>query len=221
LVCGELEVQLSAKVVGKTIPTIENENVKTMSDFIAFMARVSAPKSQEAGQNNKRLIDYLLKNKHFSPFEMVHFAVEVEAPRDISRQILRHASARFQEFSQRYSEVQNFTVRELRRQDDKNRQNSIDDFSEGEKREFEQDCEAAILQMEGFYRKWLERGAAKECARVFLPEGLTMSRLYMAAPVRTWLHYLDVREGNGTQLEHIQVANVIRSVLHDEEPDLF
>jgi thymidylate synthase (FAD) len=109
----------------------------------------------------------------------------------------------------------------LRRQDAKNRQNSIDDFSEEEKREFEQDCEAAILQMEGFYRKWLGRGAAKECARVFLPEGLTMSRLYMAAPVRTWLHYLDVREGNGTQLEHIQVANAIRSVLHDEEPDLF
>lgn len=214
-------MNLSAKVVGKTIPTVDNENVKTMSDFIAFMARVSAPKSQEAGQNNKRLIDYLLRNKHFSPFEMCHFAVEVEAPRDISRQILRHASARFQEFSQRYSEVQNFTVRELRRQDDENRQNSIDDFSDWDKQIFEEDCKWAIDQMNDLYQKWLKRGAAKECARVFLPEGLTMSKLYMAAPVRTWLHYLDVREGNGTQLEHIWVANAIREVLKQEEPDLF
>lgn len=214
-------MQLSAKVVGKTIPIVDNENVKTMSDFIAYMARVSAPKSQEAGQNNKRLIDYLLRNKHFSPFEMVHFAVEVEAPRDISRQVLRHASARFQELSQRYSAVQNFTVRELRRQDDKNRQNSIDDFDDRDKALFELDCQEVIDFANAKYKYWLEQGAAKECARVFLPEGLTMSRLYMSAPVRTFIHYLDVREGNGTQKEHILVANAIRSVLHEEEPDLF
>lgn len=214
-------MKLSAMVVGKTIPLIDNENVKTMSDFIAYMARVSAPKSQESGKNNKRLIDYLIRNKHWSPFEMVHLAVEVEAPRDISRQVLRHASARFQEFSQRYSEVQEFIIRELRRQDDKNRQNSIDDFDDGAKAMFERDCQDVINFANTKYKYWLEQGAAKECARVFLPEGLTMSRLYMAAPVRTWLHYLDVREGNGTQLEHIQVANAIRSALHEEEPDLF
>lgn len=214
-------MKLSAKVVGKTIPIVDNPNVKTMAEFIAFQARVSSPESQTKGLNNKRLIDYLIRNKHWSPFECAHLVVEVEAPRDISRQVLRHASARFQEFSQRYSEVQNFTVRELRRQDDKNRQNSIDDFDDRDKALFELDCQEVIDFANAKYKYWLEQGAAKECARVFLPEGLTMSRLYMSAPVRTFIHYLDVREGNGTQKEHVLVANAIRSALHDEEPDLF
>lgn len=211
---------LNAELVGKTIP-LGIEGVNTVSEFIAYQARVSNPKSQEESKDPKRLIDYLWRNKHFSPFEMASFQIEVEAPRDISRQILRHASARFQEFSQRYAEVQKFTVRELRRQDDKNRQNSIDDFSNVDKEEFKKDCLEAIEFAQYFYKKWLDKGCAKECARVFLPEGLTMSRLYMSAPVRTWLHYLEVREGNGTQKEHILVANAIREVLHKEEPELF
>lgn len=212
---------IKVELVGKTIP-VGIEGVSTVSDFIAYQARVSNPKSQEEMKDNKKLIEYLWRNRHFSPFEMASFQIEIEAPRDISRQILRHASARFQEFSQRYAEVQNFTIRELRRQDDKNRQNSIDDFSEKDKQEFIWDCEdLAEYVNQYYYQKWLARGAAKECARVFLPEGLTMSRLYMAASVRTWLHYLDVRGGNGTQKEHIMVANAIREVLHKEEPELF
>jgi len=211
---------LSAKLVGKTVPLFI-PNVETPIEFIAYMARVSSPASQTENLNSKKLVEYLIRNKHWSPLEMVDFAVEVEAPRDISRQILRHVSARFQEFSQRYAEPQKFTVRELRRQDQKNRQNSIDDFSDEDKEEFEKDCERAIKFAKNHYQKWIDRGAAKECARVFLPEGLTMSRLYMKASARTWIHYLDVREGNGTQLEHILVANAVRKVLREEEPDLF
>lgn len=191
-----------------------------MAEFIVYMAKVSST-NQEDLSTTKKLIEYLIRNRHWSPFEMVNIAVEVQAPRDISRQILRHASAKFQEFSQRYAVVQNFTVRELRRQDTKNRQNSVDDFSIEDKAEFEFDCRQAIAAMNSLYTKWLNRGAAKECARVFLPEGLTMSKLYMNAPVRTWIHYLDVREDNGTQLEHIHVANMIRAKLHEIEPELF
>jgi thymidylate synthase (FAD) len=211
---------LSVEVVGKTIPLVKDVEIKNSADFIMYMAKVSNPSGQ-ADLSRKGLIEYLKKNSHWSPFEMCHYVVEVEAPRDISRQILRHATARFQEFSQRYAEVQKFTVRELRRQDDKNRQNSIDDFSDEEKLEFERNCKEMISYAQALYFKWLERGAAKECARVFLPEGLTMSRLYMAAPVRTWIHYLDLREGNGTQKEHILVANQIREKLREHDPDIF
>jgi len=213
-------VDLKVSITGKTVPLVEGVELKTMSDFIMYMGKVSNPGGQ-ADLSRKGLIQYLKKNNHWSPFEMCHFIVEVEAPRDISRQMLRHASARFQEFSQRYAEVQKFTVRELRRQDKDNRQNSIDDFSVDNKIEFEKDCEKAIEYAQTIYSKWLSRGAAKECARVFLPEGLTMSRLYMAAPVRTWIHYLDLRGGNGTQKEHILVANAIREKLKENEPDLF
>ncbi len=213
-------MDLKVSITGKTVPLVEGVELKTMSDFIMYMGKVSNPGGQ-ADLSRKGLIQYLKKNNHWSPFEMCHFIVEVEAPRDISRQMLRHASARFQEFSQRYAEVQKFTVRELRRQDKDNRQNSIDDFSVDNKIEFEKDCEKAIEYAQTIYSKWLSRGAAKECARVFLPEGLTMSRLYMAAPVRTWIHYLDLRGGNGTQKEHILVANAIREKLKENEPDLF
>lgn len=210
-------MKLKVTVVGKTVPLVGN-GIETISDFLMYMAKVSNPKGQFTKTN---LMNYLIKNKHWSPLEMASVQIEVECPRDISRQILRHTSARFQEFSQRYAEVQEFTVRELRRQDLENRQNSIDDFSEEDKREFEADCYWAIEFANIMYQKWLKHGAAKECARVFLPEGLTMSRLYMSAPIRTWYHYLDVREGNGTQKEHILVANEIRKVLHDLEPELF
>lgn len=213
-------MDLKVEITGKTIPLVKDIEIKSMSDFIMYMAKVSNPVGQK-DLSRKGLIDYLKKNNHWSPFEMCHIVVEIETPRDISRQILRHASARFQEFSQRYAEVQNFTVRELRRQDNTNRQNSIDDFSEVDKLEFKKDCLEAIEYAKKLYTKWLKLGAAKECVRVFLPEGLTMSRLYMAASVRTWIHYLDLREGNGTQKEHVLVANAIRSELKKIEPDLF
>jgi len=208
---------VKAKVVAKTIPLIDG--VSNIRELIEYQAKVSNPEGQLKKTN---LLDYLTENKHWSPFEMANIAVEVECPRDISRQILRHSTAKFQEFSQRYAEVTDdmFCVRELRRQDPSNRQNSIDDFSEQEKRDFEEDCEAIIQYALTFYHYWLRKGAAKECARVFLPEGLTMSRLYMNAPIRTWIHYLDLRGGNGTQKEHVWVAQAIRDAINKEEPGL-
>lgn len=211
-------MDLEVNVVGKTIPLVGN-NIETMSDFIVYMAKVSNPDNQFNTKTN--LIEYLKKNNHWSPFEMGSYQIEIKAPRDISRQILRHASARFQEFSQRYAEVTKFTIRELRASDPKNRQSSLDIFSEEDKEEFTNDCEWLIEKVQELYSKWLSRGAAKECARVFLPEGLTMSTLYMSAPVRTWIHYLDLREGNGTQLEHQRVANEIRKKLSEHDPDIF
>jgi thymidylate synthase (FAD) len=210
-------MKYSVKVVGKTIPLIKG--VETITDFIAYQAKVSNPEGQFKKTN---LLDYLKRRKEWSPFEMASIQVEVEAPRDISRQMLRHTSARFQEFSQRYAEVQNFTVREIRSQDTKNRQNSIDDFSKEDQEQFEYDCEELIGHAKFLYDKWIKAGGAKECCRVFLPEGLTMSRLYMSAPVRTWIHYLDLREEEGvTQKEHVMIANAIREELHKIEPDLF
>lgn len=210
-------MKFNVEIVGKTIPLVGN-GIETISDFLMYMAKVSNPKGQFKKTN---LMKYLIDQKHWSPLDMANIQVEIEAPRDISRQILRHQSARFQEFSQRYAQVQNFTIRELRRQDEENRQNSIDDFPFADKDEFYLDCQHAINDMEYLYTKWLKRGAAKECARVFLPEGLTMSRMYMNGTIRTWYHYLDVRGGNGTQQEHIWVANSIREKLHELEPELF
>lgn len=210
-------MEFNVTIVGKTVPLVEN-GIENISDFLMYMAKVSNPRGQFKKTN---LMKYLIDQKHWSPLDMANIQIEIEAPRDISRQVLRHSSAKFQEFSQRYAKVQNFTTRELRRQDNENRQNSIDDFSEEDKNEFCSDCEHAINDMEYLYTKWLDRGAAKECARVFLPEGLTMSRMYMNGTIRTWYHYLDVREGNGTQKEHILVANAIREKLHELEPELF
>ena len=209
-------MKYSVEIVGKTVPLIEG--ITSISDFLMYMAKVSNPEGQFTKTN---LLDFLMRNNHWSPLEMAGIQVEICCPRDISRQILRHTSARFQEFSQRYAKVKNFTVRELRRQDTKNRQNSIDDFSSADKWDFEQDCLDVIAYCNARYDKWLDRGAAKECSRVFLPEGLTMSRLYMSAPIRTWVHYLELREGNGTQLEHQLVAKEIRRKLIELEPELF
>lgn len=210
-------MRLSAKVVGKTFPLVDG--ISNVYEFIEYQAKVSNPSNQ---LKKTHLIQYLKDQKHWSPFDMANFQIEVECPRDIARQILRHSSMRFQEFSQRYADVNEFSLRELRRQDTKNRQNSIDDFSEKDKLDFEEDCRSLIQHAEEIYNYWRSQGAAKECCRVFLPEGLTMSRLYANGTVRTWMHYLSVREEQGvTQKEHVMVANAIREVLHKEEPELF
>lgn len=211
-------MNFSTKIVGYTVPQVDG--VTTIIEFIAYMAKVSS-NNQNNLKNSEKLVKYLIDNKHWSPFEMVNIAVEIEAPRDISRQMLRHASAKFQEFSQRYAKVTNFTVRELRKQDTKNRQNSIDTFDSESKQEFIDDCNLSIDFAQKLYDKWLSKGAAKECARVFLPEGLTMSKMYMNAPLRTWIHYLEIREGNGTQKEHTLIANAIRNELNKLVPELF
>lgn len=192
---------------------LPNTGIPDGEDLIAYCARVSNPGNQDNFDTAEKLLDYCRRNAHWSVFEMGEAIVEVEVPRDISRQVLRHRSFNFQEFSQRYSDQFSFTVRDVRREHPTNRQSSIDDFGWGEKQEFQKDCHTIALMAQNMYEKWRKRGAAKECARVFLPEGLTMSRFYMKGNMRSWFHYLSVREGNGTQLEHQELARAIRACL--------
>lgn len=185
----------------------------------ASIARVSNPKNQGNEATAPKLLKYCIDNGHWSPFEMTHMCVEINTSRAIARQILRHRSFSFQEFSQRYSEVDDeMIVVQPRRQDNKNRQNSIDDISEKEK--------ALLLDLQreiwncanDAYKTMLECGVAKECARALLPEGLTPSRMYMSGSVRSWIHYLKVRLDNSTQLEHRQVAEKIKEVFVSQFP---
>ena len=214
-----MKTKLTAKLVALTQPTTELREASA-EGFIAYCARVSNPEYQDKELGT--LLQYCIKNRHWSIFEMADATVVIEAPRDISRQGLRHWSFDFQEFSQRYSSDFEFTVRELRGQDTDNRQNSIDIFDDTSKREFEEDCALAAQIAKSVYDKWISRGAAKECARVFLPEGLTMSRLYMKGSLRSWLHYLDVRDDEGvTQLEHVYLARKIRECLLPAFPRVF
>ena len=186
---------------------------------IAYMARVSNPANQNNPASATKLLTYLIKNKHWSPFEMVNVCMEIETTRDIARQILRHRSFSFQEFSQRYAVSEGFVnTSEVRLQDDKNRQNSLysDDLSlqywwEGIQRRVTD--EAKFL-----YTAALDKGIAKEVARKLLPEGLTMSRLYMNGTLRSWLHYIDIRCDSATQKEHREVAEQCRDIIFAEFP---
>jgi thymidylate synthase (FAD) len=188
---------------------------------IAYMARVSNPANQNSDASATKLLKYLIKNKHWSPFEMVNVCMEIETTRDIARQILRHRSFSFQEFSQRYAVSEGFIQNsQARLQDEKNRQNSLytDDISlqnwfEGAQRRLVE--EAKFL-----YTAALDKGIAKECARVFLPEGLTMSRMYMNGTLRSWLHYIDIRCDSATQKEHRDVANQCRDIIFAEFPSI-
>jgi thymidylate synthase (FAD) len=175
-------------------------------DLIAHMARVSAPANQEAGTDSSRLIKYLVKHKHWSPFEMVNVCMEIETTRDIARQILRHRSFSFQEFSQRYAEVQGYSISEARMQDTKNRQSSL----ETEDRELQEWWTAkqreALRSARMVYDEALAIGIAKEVARKVLPEGITMSKMYMNGTLRSWMHYVDIRCDAATQKEHRDVA---------------
>lgn len=188
---------------------------------IAYMARVSNPANQDNPASATKLLKYLIKNKHWSPFEMVNVCMEIETTRDIARQILRHRSFSFQEFSQRYAVSEGFIQdSQARMQDTKNRQNSLytDDISiqnwfEGAQRRLV--TEATFL-----YSAALDKGIAKECARVFLPEGLTVSKMYMNGTLRSWLHYIDIRCDVATQLEHRDVANQCRDIIFSEFPSI-
>ena len=202
--------KLSARLVGLTQPIVEIREASP-EGLVAFCARVSNPQHQDKELGS--LLDYCIRNKHFSIFEMVNAVVEVEAPRDITRQLLRHRSFSFQEFSQRYSDEIEFTEREFRRQDDKNRQNSFDDLPQSLLDEIQTHLGEDLETIKHNYKKLLAAGVAKECARVFLPEGLTMSKLYCNGTLRSWMHYLDVREGNGSQWEHVLLARKIREAL--------
>lgn len=180
---------------------------KTIEDTIAFCARVSNPSHQELSQNNLKLIQYLIKNHHWSPFEMVNICLEIETTRDIARQILRHRSFSFQEFSQRYAVADlGFEPREARLQDHKNRQNSIATDNIDLKSEWELKQQELIDKSKEIYNWALENGIAKEQARAVLPEGNTISRMYVNGTLRSWIHYIQLRSKNGTQLEHSQIA---------------
>lgn len=214
-------MRYSAQLIGYTSPTLVS--LDGPEELIAYCARVSSGRPKhEWGADYDGLLRYCQRNAHWSVFEMADVVIEVEAPRDISRQMIRHRSFNFQEFSQRYSDKIEFTDREVRRQDTKNRQNSIDDMSAEDRFQFMEDCRVAQEFASELYFKWLDKGAAKECARVFLPEGLTMSRLMMKGNARSWLHYVGVRDDWGvTQQEHVVLARKIREVLKPVLPVIF
>ena len=201
---------MHVNLVSYSKPVINDQEVETgatMEDLVAYCARVSNPANQTNTETNSRLLKYLMKNKHWSPFEMVSICLEIKTTRDIARQILRHRSFSFQEFSQRYAVADlGFEYKEARVQDTKNRQNSfeIDDMKLKDTWENIQD--RVIETTETAYKWALDNGIAKEQARAVLPEGMTVSRLYMNGTLRSWIHYIELRSGNGTQKEHRDVA---------------
>lgn len=188
--------------------------------LIAYMARVSNPANQDNTKTSARLIKYLIDHKHWSPFEMVNMCVEIETTRSVAAQILRHRSFSFQEFSQRYAEVAVDPVMpELRRQDHTNRQNSIDDLSESTLKEAELIVASALVNSQRAYEQLLQLGVAKECARDVLPLA-TPTRLYMNGTVRSWIHYCQLRCGNGTQKEHQIIAREAWKLLEEHLPNV-
>jgi thymidylate synthase (FAD) len=189
---------------------------------VAYMARVSNPGNQDNPESAPKLIKYLAKNNHWSPFEMVNICMEIETTRDIARQILRHRSFSFQEFSQRYAEVpqDGFEYGEARLQDSKNRQNSLES-DDKELQNWWADTQARAVQDAQFlYRDALDKGIAKEVARKLLPEGLTVSRMYMNGTLRSWLHYVAIRCDSATQKEHREVALLCKQEIAKSFPSM-
>lgn len=192
------------RVIGVTTPVVED--IPDSEGIVSFAARVSSPQNQDNFETAARLLKYCLKHQHYSVFETVNILMEIETPRDIARQLLRHRSFTFQEFSQRYAEAQDFITRDARLQDEKNRQNSIITDDLKLKIEWNERQEQLVELVQEHYNWALKNGIAKECARVILPEGLTMSKLYVNGTLRSWIHYAKLREKNGTQLEHADIA---------------
>lgn len=192
----------------------EANNIDSVQELIAFCARVSNPGNQFNTLTSEKLINTLIKYQHWSPLEMADAILEIDTTRDIGRQIIRHKSFVPQEFSQRYEDVtkefdgrgMQFVIRQARRQDFKNRQNSIDDLPAEVQKQWEAKQAQIIHEVELAYKWAIENGIAKECARVILPEGNTSTRLYFKGSIRSWIHYVALRSGNGTQLEHILIA---------------
>jgi len=186
-------------------------------ELVMYCARVSNPSNQTSG--NPKLLKYCLDNGHVSIFEMANMVFEIETSRAIATQILRHRSFSFQEFSQRYAAVQSFETYEARRQDSKNRQNSVDDMSEEDKQWFKDRQDEVQENCERIYNLALRKGIAKEQARFLLPQSTT-TKLYMNGSLRSWIHYLNLRCGNGTQKEHQAIALAIRDILVKELPTI-
>ena len=200
---------MQARLISYSQPT-ENLYVgKDIQELIAYCARVSNPSNQNNKETSERLLSYLAKHAHWSPFEMVSACIEIETTRDIARQILRHRSFSFQEFSQRYADPTDdlgFVLRKARLQDQKNRQNSIDVDDAALQQAWEKVQKNVISGAEAAYQWAIDQGIAKEQARAVLPEGLTVSRMYMNGTIRSWIHFIELRSGNGTQKECQDVA---------------
>ena len=180
---------------------------KTLLEQVAYTARVSNPENQELMERNEQLVKYLIRNHHWSPFEMVSLCLEIETTRDIARQLLRHRSFSFQEFSQRYAVADTgFVFRQARLQDTQNRQNSIETSDENLAREWTAHQIEVAETARGAYSWAINNGIAKEQARAVLPEGMTRSRLYVNGTLRSWIHYIGLRSANGTQKEHRELA---------------
>src|SRR6056300_330239 len=204
---------MKVRLVSYSQPSAEflEDGIEDVQDLVAYCARVSNPSNQNNPETSAKLLNYLAKHKHWSPFEMASACLEIEATRDIARQILRHRSFSFQEFSQRYANPEQefdemFVRREARLQDEKNRQNSIATDDIELQREWYRIQGRVMWMAEREYKRAIKLGIAKEQARALLPEGLTTSRLYMNGTIRSWIHYIELRAANGTQKEHIEIA---------------
>lgn len=203
---------MKVNLISYSQPTTNDTSIQ---DLIAYCARVSNPLNQHNTETNEKLINYLIKNKHWSPFEMVNICIEIETTRDIIRQILRHRSFSFQEFSQRYAVADlGFEYKDARLQDNKNRQNSIEIIDNEElKQEWIAKQKQLVEVVEENYHWALSNGIAKEQARAVLPEGMTLSKIYMNGTLRSWIHYIELRSSNGTQKEHRDVAIACANVI--------
>jgi len=221
---------MTVQLVSYSQPTenFAQQGINDAQELIAFCARVSNPSNQFNTETSDRLIRYLVKHAHWSPLEMVSACLEINTTRDIARQILRHRSFSFQEFSQRYADPtaemeQAFVIREARFQDSKNRQNSIEpDMADSQQLAVVQEWERAqkrlLFAVQREYNWAIKNGIAKEQARALLPEGLTASRMYMNGTLRSWIHYIDLRSANGTQKEHMEIARACAQVISQVFP---
>jgi thymidylate synthase (FAD) len=209
---------MNVRLLSYSQPTEEfaDMGIGDAQELIAYCARVSNPANQLNTETSEKLIRYLVKHQHWSPLEMVSACLEITTTRDIARQILRHRSFSFQEFSQRYADPTkdlDFVVREARLQDTKNRQNSISTDDTELQAWWDSKQKFIIDSVKDIYAEAIERGIAKEQARAILPEGNTVSRLYMNGTLRSWVHFIELRSGNGTQLEHMQIARECACVI--------
>jgi thymidylate synthase (FAD) len=214
---------MKVKLISHSTPSPEilAQGLEDAQDLIAFCARVSNPSNQFNTGTSEKLINYLVKHKHWSPLEMVSVCLEIETTRDIARQMLRHRSFSFQEFSQRYADPTkdlNFVHREARLQDTANRQNSIETDDDDLQQQWRRWQNNVITEARMAYNWAIENGIAKEQARAVLPEGLIESRLYMNGTLRSWIHYIELRSSNGTQKEHMEIARACAEVISKVVP---
>lgn len=214
---------MKVKLISSSKPSrgMYDEGLVDVQELIAFCARVSNPSNQFNMDTSEKLIRYLIKHKHWSPLEMVSACLEIETTRDIARQILRHRSFSFQEFSQRYADPTkdlDFVIREARLQDTKNRQNSIETNDVELQAWWDAKQKFIIETVKQTYAEAIAKGIAKEQARAILPEGNTVSRLYMNGTLRSWIHYIELRAENGTQLEHREIARACAKVISEIFP---